>query len=73
MPLVRPICWSSSGCGSVMIMSLETIATLRSNCGKARAIQAFRANTTRPARTEPEAVSTTACGPSCKPVMAVPS
>ncbi|MNT27736.1 hypothetical protein D3C72_1633780 [compost metagenome] len=54
-------------------MSLETIATLRSNCGKARAIQALMASTTRSATTRPEGVETTAGLPSSSPVIGVPS
>lgn len=52
-PLVKPISSSRSGRGSVISMSLETIATLRSNCEKPRAIQAFMASTTRSARMVP--------------------
>ncbi|MNN34643.1 hypothetical protein D3C81_1484580 [compost metagenome] len=72
-PEVRPICLSRSGRGSVMIMSLETIATVRSNCGKARAIQALIASTTRSAMTAPFGVCTVAGRPSSSPVIGVPS
>ena len=44
------------GAGSVMTMSLETIATLRSNSGKVRAIQALMAMTTLRALTLPRGV-----------------
>ncbi|MCY1180128.1 hypothetical protein D9M71_689830 [compost metagenome] len=73
MPLSKPIWRSNSGHGSVITMSLETIATLRSNCGKARAIQALRPSTTRSARTVPWAVRTCTGAPCSRPVMAVPS
>ncbi|MNG25526.1 hypothetical protein D3C84_1103950 [compost metagenome] len=72
-PLVRPIRSSRSGLGSVMIMSLETMATERWNCGKARAIQAFIANTTRSQVTLPFGVLTVAGSPSSRPVMGEPS
>ncbi|MCY1552230.1 hypothetical protein D9M68_886120 [compost metagenome] len=72
-PLVRPIRFNRSGRGSVMIMSLETMATVRSNSGNARAIQALIANTTRSAATRPLGVVTTAGLPSSSPVMGVPS
>ncbi|MNM88161.1 hypothetical protein D3C81_1003640 [compost metagenome] len=56
-----------------MIMSLETMATERENCGKARAIQAFIASTTRSQVTLPFGVLTLAGMPSSRPVIGVPS
>ncbi|MNF95173.1 hypothetical protein D3C84_779130 [compost metagenome] len=72
-PLVRPMRSSRSGRGSVMIMSLETMATERENSGKARAIQALIASTTRLATTCPPGVLRVAGSPCSRPVIGVPS
>ncbi|MNP24531.1 hypothetical protein D3C76_1172960 [compost metagenome] len=57
----------------MMIMSLETMATERENSGKARAIQALMAMTTRLATTFPPGVLTVAGSPCSRPVIGEPS
>ena len=54
---------SSTGQRSVMTMSLETMAMLRSNCGNASAIQAFSASTSFFAVTLPQGVRTRTLAP----------